>query len=244
MRCLAIDDEPLALELLEDNILKIPFLEYAGGCRNALEAIAMLEKQKIDLLFLDIQMPGLTGIQFLQGMIQKPLVILITAYEQYALEGFNLSVMDYLLKPVSFERFLKAVNKAHEMHQLKNAELAASQSVADEKEAANKYLFVHIDYSLVKIRIDEITHIEGLKDYVKIHLTSQSKPLIVRLTLKSIEEKLSSEDFIRVHKSYIVSFDKIELIRNQKIKIGNTFIPISDFYSESFFNRIHSGRIE
>ena len=242
MRCLAIDDEPLALELLEDNILKIPFLEYAGGCRNALEAIAMLEKQKIDLLFLDIQMPGLTGIQFLQGMVHRPMVIFITAYEQYALEGFNLSVIDYLLKPVSFERFLKAVNKAHEMHQLKKAE--PSPSPTEEKETTNKYLFVHIDYSLVKIRIDEITHIEGLKDYVKIHLNNQSKPLIVRLTLKSIEEKLSSEDFIRVHKSYIVSFDKIELIRNQKIKIGNTFIPISDFYSESFFSRIHPGRIE
>jgi DNA-binding LytR/AlgR family response regulator len=243
MKCLAIDDEPLALELLEDNIRKIPFLEYAGGCRNALEAMAMMEKEKVDLLFLDIQMPGLTGIQFLQGMLHPPMVIFITAYEQYALEGFNLAVVDYLLKPVSFERFLKAVNKAHEMHRLRKND-AASEPPETDTNAPNKYLFVHSDYSLVKIRIADITHIEGLKDYVKIHLLSQSKPMIVRLTLKSIEDKLSSEDFIRVHKSYIVSFDKIELIRNQKIKIGNTFVPISDFYSEAFFSRIHPGRID
>jgi DNA-binding LytR/AlgR family response regulator len=243
MRCIAIDDEPLALELLEDNIQKIPFLEYVGGRRNALEALSLLEKEKIDLLFLDIQMPGLTGVQFLQGMMHPPMVIFITAYEQYALEGFDLAVVDYLLKPVSFERFLKAVNKAHEIYRLKKSN-TLDVSDSDPVGTATKYLFVHVDYSLVKIRIADITHIEGLKDYVKIHLLGQPKPVVVRLTLKSVEEKLSSDDFIRVHKSFIVSFDKIELIRNQKIKIGNTFVPVSDFYSEAFLNRINPGKIE
>lgn len=240
MRCIAIDDEPLALDLLEDNIRQMQSLELVKSCRNAFEAMEVLQEQPVDLMFLDIQMPGLTGTQFVQSLShQRPLVIFITAYEEFALEGFNLNVVDYLLKPVSFERFVKAVNKAQELHKLRHQENAnPSQSLVGE------YLFVNADYSLVKIRLSDITYIEGLKDYVKIHQTTSTRPVITRLTMKALEERLPSDRFFRVHKSFIVALDKIESIRNLKIKIGQAQIPVSEHYSEAFFKVIEAGRME
>jgi len=238
MRCIAIDDEPLALDLLEDNIKQVPYLELVGRCRNAFEAIQLIQKEKaesrnIDLLFLDIQMPGITGVQFLKSLVTNPMVIFITAYEQYALEGFELNVIDYLLKPVSFERFLKACNRAHELHQLKNAPQQAPAQVVLEE-----HFFVNAEYSLVKIRYNDILYIEGLKDYIKIYLATQSRPVITRMTMKGIEEKLSALPFMRVHKSFIVSLNKIESIRNLKISIGTHQIPVSEQFSEELMRRI------
>ena len=234
LNCIAVDDENLALDLIEDNILKVPFLNLVKRCKNAFEAMEVLQNQEIDLIFLDIQMPGITGVQFLQSITNSPMVIFVTAYKQYALEGFNLNVVDYLLKPIDFERFLKAVNKASELHTLKQ------KSVANEVVAELKIstIFVNADYSLVKVKTDEIIYIEGLKDYIKIHLNSSNKPIVTRMTMKSIEEKLPTFEFFRVHKSFIISLDKIESIRNLKIKIGNAQIPVSESYSEEFFKRI------
>lgn len=224
MTCLAVDDEPLALDLLEDNIKKIPFLKLVKRCNNAIEANQFLQTQSVDLVFLDIQMPGLTGIQFLQGLSQTPpLVILVTAYEQYAIEGFNLDVVDYLLKPVSFERFLKAVNKAQDKSKTKT-QLPASTS---------SYMFVNSEYNLVRIDFNELVYIEGLKDYVKIFLTSATRPVITRMSMKSLEEKLPGDQFVRVHKSYIVSLKKIESIRKGRITMLKTQIPISEHYKEN-----------
>lgn len=224
MTCLAVDDEPLALDLLEDNIKKIPFLKLIKRCSNAIEANQFLQTQSVDLVFLDIQMPGLTGIQFLQGMAQTPpLVILVTAYEQYAIEGFNLDVVDYLLKPVSFERFLKAVNKAQEKFKTKT-QLPLSTS---------SYMFVNSEYNLVRIDFNELAYIEGLKDYVKIFLTSTTRPVITRMSMKSLEEKLPGDQFVRVHKSYIVSLKKIESIRKGRITMLKAQIPISEHYKEN-----------
>ncbi|MFN8354286.1 MAG: LytTR family DNA-binding domain-containing protein [Spirosomataceae bacterium] len=239
IKCIAVDDEPLALDLLEDNIKQVPFLQLVKSCRNAFEAIEVLQTEKIDLVFLDIQMPGLTGTQFVQSMPEhnKPMVIFITAYEEYAVEGFNLDVVDYLLKPVSFERFLKAANKAQEFLRFRHQE--ASSTVP-----SHEFLFVNADYSLVKIRLADVTYVEGLKDYVKIHLTTSTRPVITRLTMKTMEEKLPADQFIRVHKSFIVSLDKIESIRNLKIKIGSAQIPVSEHYSEAFFKVIDAGRME
>src|SRR5580765_5342406 len=197
LRCIAVDDEPLALDLLEDNIRQIPYLQLEAKCKNAIEAIEILRRENIDLIFLDIQMPGLTGLQFIQSLSVRPMVILITAYDQYALEGFNLDVIDYLVKPVSFDRFLKACNKAWEFFRLKNHPVNENTPELD-------YFFVNAEYSLVKVVMDDIIMIEGLKDYVKIHLTN-NKPLIIRISMKSIEEKLSSKKFLRIHKSYIIS---------------------------------------
>ncbi|WP_420155931.1 LytR/AlgR family response regulator transcription factor [Siphonobacter sp.] len=242
MNCLAVDDESLALDLLEDNIRKVPFLNLVKRCKNAFEAQEVMQQQPIDLLFLDIQMPGISGVQFVQSMTQAPMVIFVTAYEEFALEGFNLDVLDYLLKPVSFERFLKAVNKAYELHNLRHQETPA---VAESTPApAQEYLFVNADYSLVKIRIADILYVEGLKDYVKIYLEGQSRPVITRLTMKAMEEKLPSGPFLRVHKSFIIAFDKIESIRNLRIKIGQVHIPISESYGEALFKAINAGKVE
>jgi DNA-binding LytR/AlgR family response regulator len=234
LNCIAVDDETLALDLIEDNIQKVPFLNLVKRCKNPFEAIEILQKEDIDLIFLDIQMPGITGVQFLQSLTNSPMVIFVTAYQQYALEGFNLNVIDYLLKPIDFERFLKAVNKASELHNLKHKSLV-NESFTESK---NNTIFVNADYSLVKIKTDEITYVEGLKDYVKIHLNSSNRPIVTRMTMKSVEEKLPSAEFFRVHKSFIVSLDKIESIRNLKIKIGNAQIPVSESYSEEFFKLI------
>ncbi len=233
LKCLAIDDENLALDLLEDNIQKIPFLKLEKRCRNAMEALQVLQTTSIDLIFLDIQMPGLTGIQFLEGLTQKPMVIFVSAYQQYAIEGFNLDVIDYVLKPISFERFLKACNKALDYY--KTTKIAAKST----DDLANKdYIFIHADYSLMKISFDEILYVEGLKDYIKIHLTSQKYPVVCRMTMKAIEEKLPNHLFFRVHKSFIISIKKMESIRNQKIKIGENYIPLSENMAESFLQAI------
>jgi DNA-binding LytR/AlgR family response regulator len=234
LKCIAVDDENLALDLIEDNILKVPFLNLVKRCKNAFEAIEVLQNEEIDLIFLDIQMPGITGVQFVQSLPNSPMVIFVTAYKQYALEGFELNVIDYLLKPIDFERFLKAVNKAYELFNLKHK----TEIIEEVPEPKPTTIFVNADYSLVKLKIDEITYIEGLKDYIKIHLSTATKPIITRMTMKSIEEKLPSSDFFRVHKSFIVSLDKIESIRNLKIKMGNAQIPVSESYSEEFFKLI------
>lgn len=234
LKCIAIDDESLALDLVEDNIAKVPFLKLEARCRNAFEAIEFLQNNQVDLIFLDIQMPGLTGVQLLEGLTQKPMVIFVTAYQQYALEGFNLDVIDYVLKPISFERFLKASHKAWDYYKSKQALLDSTTK----PEAKADYIFIHADYSLMKIMLEDILYIEGLKDYIKIHLRNQKFPIVCRMTMKLISERLPSDSFLRIHKSYIVSLKKIESIRNQKVKIGENHIPLSDSYSEQFYQTI------
>jgi len=226
MKCLAIDDEPLALDLLEDNIKKVPFLKLVGKCSNALQANTFLNEHDVDLIFLDIQMPGLTGIQFLQGLSKTPpLVIFITAYEKYALEGYTLNIIDYLLKPVPFERFLKAVNKAHDKFQLRKVQIVNSTAV--------DYMFVNSEYKLVRIDFSDIAYIEGLKDYVKIFLLSAPRPVITRMSMKSLEATLPGDQFVRVHKSFIVALNKIASIRKGRISLLKTTIPISEHYKEN-----------
>ena len=234
LRCIAIDDESLALDLVEDNIAKVPFLKLDARCRNAFEAIEYLQNNQVDLIFLDIQMPGLTGVQFLEGLTHKPMVIFVTAYQQYALEGFNLDVIDYVLKPISFERFLKASHKALDFYKSK----LSLQGQGPTAESKTDFIFIHADYSLMKIMFDDILYIEGLKDYIKIHLRTQKFPVVCRMTMKLIAERLPADSFLRIHKSFIVSLKKIESIRNQKVKIGENHIPLSDSYSEQFYQTI------
>jgi DNA-binding LytR/AlgR family response regulator len=233
MNCIAVDDEKLVLDLVVDNIKQVPYLHLVKACKNAMEAIDVLQKEKIDLIFLDIQMPKLSGLQFIQTLQQPPMIIFITAYEQYALEGYNLNVVDYLLKPVSFERFLKACNKAKELYDLRNEKSITTTA----NEESPDYIFVHVEYTLVKILFADILFIEGLKDYIKIHLASSTRPVLTKMSMKAMEEKLPTDKFIRVHKSYIVSADKISVIKRDLIVIGNHEIPVSDFYKENL-NRI------
>lgn len=227
LRCLAIDDEPLALELLEDNIKQVPFLELAGKCSNALEAMKLLKEQDVDLIFLDIQMPGLTGLQFIQSLRQKPMIILVTAYEKFALEGFNLDVVDYLVKPVPLDRFIKACNKAWELYGLRQNPGQTPGSILPE------YFFVNVEYSLLKVEFADIQWIEGLKDYIKIYLKSTSKPVVTRMSMKALEEQLSASRFIRIHKSYIVSIASITSLRKNSVFIGIAEFPVGDIYKEA-----------
>lgn len=225
INCIAIDDEPLALELLEDNISKLPYLKLVGSYDNAIDAMNALQHQQVDLVFLDIQMPGLTGLQLIQSLTVKPMFILVTAYEKYALEGFNLEVTDYLVKPVSLERFIKACNKAKELFDLK-------QQTANTK-TAPAYFFVNVEYSMVKVNHEDIVYIEGLKDYIKIHLHSTTKPIVTRMPMKTVEEQLPADKFIRIHKSYIVSVAFITAVRKSSLFINELELPVSDNYKEA-----------
>src|SRR5450432_331018 len=233
MKCLAVDDEPLALALLQDNIRQVPTLELVASCSTAIEALKVLNETEVDLIFLDIQMPGLTGLQLLQSLSNKPMVILITAYEKYALEGFNLDVIDYLVKPVPFERFLKACNKAVDYFRLK-------KNMPAESYPWSEYFFVNAEYGLIKIVFSEIRLIEGLKDYLKIHL-GEIKPLVIRMSLKSIEEKLPPGKFFRIHKSYIISMSNITAIRRNSVFLGELELPLSDLYKDDLMREIGQG---
>jgi DNA-binding LytR/AlgR family response regulator len=226
MRCIIVDDEPLIRELLEDNIRQVPFLELISSCKNALEALAIVQSERIDVIFLDIQMPRLNGLHFLQSLQNPPLVIIVTAYEKYAVEGFNLQVADYILKPFSFDRFLKACNRAEELFHLKNSRMLPETS-------NNNDFFVNVEYTLVKIIATEIDYIEGLKDYIKIYLSSSTKPVLTRMSQKAIEAKLPPGTFIRTHKSFLVVLSKITTIKRDFVCIGKTEIPISETYKEN-----------
>ena len=198
INCIAVDDEPLALKLLEDNISKVPYLNLVAQCNDALEATKALQENTVDLIFIDIQMPGLSGLEFVKSLVQKPMIIFLTAYKQYALQGYDLDVVDYLVKPVPLERFIKACNKAKEIFDLRNAKKESNTTASPE------YFFQHVDYSLVKIMFNDIIWVEGLRDYVKIHLKSANRPLVVRKIIKAMEAELPASKFIRIHKSFIV----------------------------------------
>jgi len=232
IKCIAIDDEKLVRDLLEDNIRQLPFLELIKTCKNALEAYEVLQTEQVDLIFLDIQMPGLSGLQFLQSLQHPPMVILVTAYEQYALEGFNQQVVDYLLKPFSFERFLKACNRANELFRLQHNQNNDVNEIQD--------FFVNVEYTLVKIVVTDIEYIEGLKDYIKIHLSTSDKPVLTRMTMKAMEEKLPANSFVRTHKSFLVVVQKITAVKRDFVCIGNKEIPVSEFYKENLRSRLHN----
>jgi Response regulator of the LytR/AlgR family len=222
INCIAIDDEPLALNLLADNISKIPYLHLVATCEDAFAAAKAIEEYSIDLIFIDIQMPGLTGLQFIESMSQKPMVIIVTAYKQFALDGYHLDVVDYLMKPVPLERFMKACNKAKELFDLRNKN--------NQPGIAHNYMFVNVGYSLLKIMFDDIVFIEGLKDYVQIHLKSTPKPVLVRASIKAMEDQLPPALFARVHKSYILSIQNITALRKNSIFVGDKEFPVGETY--------------
>jgi DNA-binding LytR/AlgR family response regulator len=226
MRCIIVDDEPLVRELLEDNISQVPFLQLVRSCKTALEALKALQEEPIDLIFLDIQMPRLNGLQFLQSLDHPPLVIIVTAYEKYAVESFNLQVADYILKPFSFDRFLKACNRAAELFRMKQSTMPAETVKSDD-------FFVNVEYTLVKIVVADIAYIESFKDYIKIYFSSDTKPVLTRMSLKSIEAKLPVGKFIRTHKSFLVAISKITTIKRDFVCIGKTEIPVSETFREN-----------
>ena len=235
LKCIAVDDESLARKLLVEYINQLPFLEMVRTCKNAFEAMQVLQEEKIDLMFLDIQMPGMLGTKFLASLREKPMVIFVTAYDNYAVESYDLDVIDYLMKPVSLERFAKAAYKALDHSQKVNVPSPPPSAAVESKPDS---FFVNVEYSLVRITIPDITHIESMKDYVKIYLTTAKRPTLTKSTLKGIEEKLPAQNFMRVHKSYIVCLDKIESIRNHQIHIGEHEIPVSESNMEELLRQL------
>jgi two-component system, LytTR family, response regulator len=225
LHCLIVDDEPLALDLLEGYVNKTPSLVLAGRCNSAFQALEMVDKMEIELIFLDIQMPGLSGLEFSRSLQKGPKVIFTTAFEQFALEGFKVEALDYLLKPVSYPEFLNTVNKAKRWFEL------IEQTIVPE---TRNSIFVKTDYKLVQIELNSIQYIEGLKDYVKIYQENVEKPVLTLMSLKSLEENLPDRTFMRVHRSFIVNLEKIRTIERNRIILGNNYIPISENYKEKF----------
>jgi two-component system, LytTR family, response regulator len=234
MRCLAIDDEPLALDLISDYISKIPFLELVQTTTSAIEGLQLIQSRQIDLVFLDIQMPEITGLQFMKIANDRCRIILTTAYSEYALDGFEHNVVDYLLKPFSFERFYKAVEKAKLAGELQQSNNFREQPNASK--ATDTFIFIKTDSKIVKVDLPDILFIEGLKDYISI-ITRQDK-LITLQNLKIMEEGLPPDQFLRVHKSYIIAINKIDTIEKNRIFIDNHVIPIGETYRENFFKSI------
>ena len=217
---------------MEEFTGRVPFLEVAAKCSSATEAIDVLRNMQIDLIFLDIHMPRLSGLDFISSLSNPPQFILVTAYSEYALEGFNVNATDYLMKPVPFERFLKAVTKAYELHRLRLNKQGNSN-----EPAGNRHIMVKSGYQTVKIQLDSILYIEGLKDYVKFY-TEGKKPVLSLLTMKGLVESLPSDKFLRIHKSYIVAIDRITTISRNRVMIGDKWIPVGENYREEFRNRL------
>ncbi|MFA6152366.1 MAG: LytTR family DNA-binding domain-containing protein [Chitinophagaceae bacterium] len=237
--CIIVDDEPLALDLLEDNIRQVSYLKLVGKCKNAAEAISLIQTNDIALVFTDIQMPGLDGLQLIETLQDRPMFILHTAFEKFALDGYKLDVVDYLLKPVSIERFFQACNKAHERYKLKNQkEIAGKLPIVDSNTG---FIFVNVDHSLIKILLEEIKYIEAQKDYIKIHFAPVSKKaLFVRFSLKKIEEILPVDKFLRIHKSYIINMTKVTALRKNSVFIDALEFTVSEQYKDSI-DRIING---
>ena len=225
INCLIADDEPLALDLLESYIGKTPFLTLVARCSSAIEALDKLEKEDIELLFLDIQMPELSGMELSKMLREGQRVIFTTAFEKYAIEGYKVDALDYLLKPFNYDEFLQAALKARRWFESK------SQTTSSDTQ---KSIFVKSDYKLIKIDLDDILYIEGLKDYVKIYLESSTRPVLSLMNMKTLEENLPEDSFMRVHRSFIVSLSKIRTIERNRIVFGKEYIPVSEKYQEKF----------
>ncbi|GAA3650666.1 LytR/AlgR family response regulator transcription factor [Flavivirga jejuensis] len=236
MTCIIIDDEPLALELLEDFISKISFLELVASCSNGFEATAVLQDHKIELIFTDIEMPDFSGIDIIKSLDHKPMFIFTTAYSHYAVEGFNLSAIDYLVKPIPFHRFLKAATRAQNTLNLRQEE--ESGKVVNEESTCG-FIFVKSEYENLKVNLEEIKYIEGLKDYVKIYINAD-KPILTLSTLKKFANRLGQTNFIRVHKSFIVSLKHIHSVQRNRIIIDEKRIPIGLNYKDEFIKKIES----
>lgn len=231
IRCAVVDDEPLALGLMASYVKKTPFLELVGAYSSAVQAMQEMHDHPVDLIFLDIQMPELNGLDYSRMIPQQTRVVFTTAFNQYALDGYKVNALDYLLKPISYPDFLQAANKAQEWFNLIER---SQQPENTEKEEDIQSIFIKSEYKLIQIELKNILYIEGLKDYVKIYEENAPKPIMSLMSMKAMEEMLPSDRFMRVHRSYIVQKEKIRIIEHNRIVFGNTYIPIGDSYKQVF----------
>jgi DNA-binding LytR/AlgR family response regulator len=225
--CIIVDDEPFALELIQNYVSKTPFLELKGKCSNAFDALELLNTEKIDLVFLDIQMPELSGLELSKTISKETKIIFTTAFSEYALEGFKADALDYLMKPFNFEEFYNAAAKAKEWFTLKRKEAPDTPKNSD-------FIFVKSEYKQLKINFDEVLYFEGLKDYIKIWLVNQPKAILTLMSLKSLEEELPESKFMRIHRSFIVALDKIEEIERNQVIINKQRITVAEQYKNKF----------
>lgn len=242
IRCIAVDDEPLALDIIESYIGKLPYLQLVKTCSSATEAMQVLQEEQVDLMFLDIEMPELTGIQFLNILKNQPLIIFTTAYPEYALEGFNHNTVDYLLKPIPFDRFLKAVSKVQERVHGSNKVSDTNSHNITPATPEQEFLFVKADYKTIRVDFKDILWIEGLKDYIIIQTRDQK--IITLLSMNKMMEKLPNSKFLRVHRSFIVSLQKIDSIEKSRIRIGAKEIPIGEVYKDEFMKWVEDNNIQ
>ncbi len=226
INCLIVDSDPEALEILENYMIKIPFLNLLRKCENAIEAMEIIEKEKVDLLFLEINLSEINGFQMLRSIKASPAVIFTTACKEYAIDGYEYNTVDFLLKPFNFERFLKAINKAHNLI----SKIMNHHSINPRQ---SRHIFVKSDYKLMKINVDDILFVEGLKDYIKIF--TKQKLVLTLMSMSAIEIKLPADEFIRIHRSYIISMNKIDFISRHRVIIGDKFIPVSLPYREKLY---------
>lgn len=236
--CIVVDDEPLAGEKIADYVSKVPFLECKATFDNGLAVMEYLQHEEVGLIFLDIQMPGLTGIQLLNVLKKKPKVILTTAYSEYALESYELEVTDYLLKPISFERFLKAVTK---VYQSLSAPTGIEVGIGDNQFGSQDFIFIKTEYRLQQIKLQSIRYVEGMKDYLRIH-TDQG-PVMTLMSFSKLMDMLPNQAFFRVHKSYIVPVARITMIEKSEIHVGDQIIPVSDTYKEGFYTYLRERKL-
>ncbi len=236
--CIVVDDEPMALQLIEGYVLKTPFLDLKNKCDSAIEALTYLENEKVDLIFLDIQMPDLTGIGLSKLLPKSTRIVFTTAFSEYALEGFKVEALDYLLKPFDYAEFLSAATKAREWFALVKGQ-SPETSVSEKK-----FLFVKSDYKQLKINLDEVLYFEGLKDYIKIWLKGRSSAILTLMSLKSLEEQLPKDQFMRVHRSFIVALQAIDTIERSQIIIGEKRITVSENYKPEFLAYISKNSLD
>ncbi len=234
IRCVALDDEPLALKQMAGYISKTPFLQLVEKFTSAIEAMAFLQENPVDLLFIDIQMPDLSGMDLVKSLADKPMVVFTTAYSEYAVEGFKVDAVDYLLKPIAYADFLKAANRAQRQFEIQHQETIST---------GRDHLFVKSEYRMVRINFEEILYIEGMREYVRIHLL-HDKPIMSLLSMKSLEAQLPENRFMRVHRSYIVNLKQIKVVERGRIIFGDERIPVSDQYKEIFQNYLDSNFFE
>jgi two-component system, LytTR family, response regulator len=239
INCIAIDDEPLALDIIKDYCSKIVFLNLLKTFDNAIESIEYIRSNKVDLIFLDIQMEELTGIQLLNALKHRPFVIFTTAYERYAIQGFELDVVDYMLKPISFERFIKGVNKVFERMQLDTG--GVKPEIDKPKTAEASFFFVKTETRMERIENNDVLYVEGMGDYWRI--VTKTRRIMTLMNARKLEEVLHEPQFCRVHKSFFIALDKIESIERNRIKIGDQYIPVSETYHKAFFDLVERKKL-
>ena len=232
IKCIIVDDEPMARDVIRRYVEKVPILQLVGECGNAIDALMFLHNETVDLIFLDIRMPHITGTDFVRSLRNIPKVIFTTAYKEYALEGFDLDVVDYLLKPIRFDRFLRSVSKAFPQKEEELKDRRTTAAVVEDKKISSGFIYLKSERKMTKVMLDDILYIESAGDYLKVY--TQNTSLVTRQTISSIEAILSGDEFIRIHRSYIVSVKKIDSFTHEVVGIGKIELPIGKFYLNSF----------